>query len=177
MDANDRIYVADQGNHRVQILQITYNSDPPPPQFRINAGLNDAWFNPETDGQGFLLTVLPDNGIVFLAWFTYDTERPPLDATATLGEPGHRWLTAQGPYDGDTANLTVYLTEGGVFDAADPPAQTDLAGIGSLTLEFADCSEALVSYEISALGLAGEIPIQRLAPDNVARCEELASSE
>jgi len=145
------------------------------PLFTINAGLNDAWFNSVTNGQGFLITVFPDRKEVFLAWFTYDTERPPEDVTAFLGEPGHRWLTAQGPYDGDTANLTIFVTEGGIFDAAVPVAETDPAGDGTLTLEFADCTEGLVNYEITSLGISGEIPIERITPDNVALCETLAS--
>jgi len=145
------------------------------PPFNINPGLNDAWFNLATNGQGFIITVYLDIKQLFLAWFTYDTERPPEDATAMLGEPGHRWLTAQGPYDGDTANLTIFVTEGGIFDAAEPAAETDPAGDGTLTLEFADCTEGLVNYEITSLGISGEIPIERITPDNVALCETLAS--
>ena len=140
---------------------------------QINAGLNDAWYNPFTDGQGFLITVFPDIQEMFVAWFTYDTERPPEDVTAMLGEPGHRWLTAQGPYEGNTANLTIFVTEGGVFDSAEPATSTDLDGDGILTLEFADCSEGLVNYEITSLGISGEIPIQRIAPDNISLCESL----
>ncbi len=142
--------------------------------FVINAGLNDAWYNPATNGQGFLISVFPNIKQVFLAWFTYDTERPPMDATAILGEPGHRWLTAQGPYVGDTANLTIFVTEGGVFDAAEPAATTDPAGDGTMTIEFADCANGLVSYEIASLGISGEIPIERIVPDNVVLCETLS---
>lgn len=142
--------------------------------FQINAGLNDAWYNRATNGQGLLLTVFPDRKEVFLAWFTYDTERPPADVTAVLGEPGHRWLTAQGPYNGDTADLTLYLTAGGVFDAAQPPGVTDLAGYGSMRIEFADCTQGLVTYEIPSLGRTGSFPIERIVPDNVALCESLA---
>jgi sugar lactone lactonase YvrE len=145
------------------------------PSFIINAGLNDAWFNPATNGQGFLITVFPDIKQMFLAWFTYDTERPPEDVIAQLGEPGHRWLTAQGPYEGDTASLTVFVTKGGVFDAADPVASTDLAGDGTMTIEFADCTEGLVKYQITSLGISGEIPIQRITPGNVPLCEALAN--
>ncbi len=142
--------------------------------FTINAGLNDAWFNPATSGQGFLITVLPDIKQMFLAWFTYDTERPPQGVGALLGEPGHRWLTAQGPYAGDTASLTLFVTKGGVFDAAEPATSTDPAGDGTMTLEFADCAEALVTYEITSLDISGQIPIQRIVPDNVPVCEALA---
>jgi sugar lactone lactonase YvrE len=143
--------------------------------FRINAGLTDAWFDPATSGQGFLITVFPESGQVFLAWFTFDTERPPEDTPAILGEPGHRWLTAQGPFDGDTANLTIFVTEGGVFDAAEPAATTDPVGDGSLTLKFADCTSGAVMYEIDSLGLAGEIAVQRIVPNNVEVCEVLST--
>ena len=143
--------------------------------FEINPGLNDAWFNPATSGQGFLITVFPDIKQMFLAWFTYDTERPPDDVDAFLGEPGHRWLTAQGPYAGNTANLTILVTEGGVFDAVEPAASTDPAGEGTMTLEFADCTGGLVNYQITSLGISGVVPIQRIALDNVALCETLGA--
>mgnify|MGYP003396979078 FL=1 len=110
---------------------------------------------------------------MFVAWFTFDTERPPEDVGALLGEPGHRWLTAQGSYVGDTANLTIFVTEGGVFDAAVPAATTDPAGDGTMTIEFADCENGLASYEIASLGISGEIPIQRIVQDNVAQCQLL----
>ncbi len=144
-------------------------------EFQINPGLNDAWYNPATDGQGFLIIVFPEIKQIYVAWFTYDTERPPEDVTALLGEPGHRWLTAQGPYDGDSATLRIFVTEGGVFDAAQPPATTDPAGDGTMTLDFADCTAGLVNYEITSLGISGEIPIQRITLDNVPLCEALAS--
>ncbi len=92
-------------------------------QFGINAGMNDAWYSPATSGQGFLITVFEDAGLVFLAWFTFDVERPPADVTAILGDPGHRWVTAQGPFSGDTATLNVTVTSGGVFDSPEPPVQ------------------------------------------------------
>ena len=141
--------------------------------FRINPGLNDAWYNPDTSGQGFLISAFPVIQQMFVAWFTFDTQRPPEDVTALLGEPGHRWLTAQGPYNGDTAELTIYVTEGGVFDSIEPAAETDLGGDGTLTIEFADCTQALVSYHITSLAISGQIPIERITPDNVQLCESL----
>lgn len=144
-------------------------------ELQINAGLNDAWYNPATSGQGFLITVFPVVKQMFVAWFTYDTERPTEDVEAVLGEPGHRWLTAQGPYAGNTATLTIYVTEGGVFDAVEPRARNDGIGDGTMTIEFADCGEGLVTYEIASPHLSGEIPIQRIVNDNVAQCEALSS--
>ena len=141
--------------------------------FEINAGLNDAWYDPDTNGQGFLITVFPEVGQVFLAWFTYDTKRPPDDVDAILGDPGHRWLTAQGPYEGNTAELTLFVSRGGVFDASDPAPETDASGDGTLTIEFSDCSQGWVRYHISSLDISGEIPIQRIAPDGIPLCETL----
>ena len=43
----------------------------------------------------------------------------------------------------------------------------------TMTLEFADCTEGLVQYEITSLGISGEIPIQRIASDNISLCESL----
>jgi hypothetical protein len=71
--------------------------------FRINSGLNGAWYNPDTAGQGVFISVFPDSGQIFLAWFTYDMERPPESVSANLADPGHRWLTAFGAYDGNQA--------------------------------------------------------------------------
>lgn len=144
--------------------------------FRINPGMNDAWYNPVTDGQGFLISVFPNTQQMFVAWFTFDTERPPEGTPFGIGEPGHKWLIASGPYSGKTATLTIYVSEGGVFDSANPAPVTDLAGDGTMTIEFADCTVGIVTYEITSAGLSGEIPIQRVASDNVALCEDLAGT-
>lgn len=144
--------------------------------FVINPGLNDAWYNPATDGQGLLITAFPEVQQMFVAWFTFDSERPPEDTPSGIGEPGHRWLIASGPYTGDTATLTIYVSEGGVFDSAAPAPVTDPAGDGTLTIEFADCTAGIVTYEITSASLSGEIPIQRVANDNIALCESLGGA-
>ncbi|MBT8058000.1 MAG: glycoside hydrolase family 16 protein, partial [Gammaproteobacteria bacterium] len=157
----------------VDYVRVYQEADPP--AFLINAGLNDAWFNPLTNGQGFFVNVFPDTGIVFVGWFTYDVERPPEDVTAILGEPGHRWLSAQGPFTGDTATMDVYLSSGGVFDAEDPPVGTP-ENIGTMTITWTDCNTAQVSYDLPGLGLSGTIPIQRIVLDNIALCEALSTN-
>ncbi len=169
LDDQNRLIVADTQNSRIQILQV-HDRDGES-LFSINAGLNDAWFNPDTPGQGFFLTVFEDIQMMFLAWFTYDTERPPGDVEAILGEPGHRWITAFGPFDGDTAILDIEITSGGVFDSAVPPVsqQTD----GTATVRFDGCNSGTVTYDIVSLALMGEVPIERIALDNVAVCEAL----
>lgn len=143
----------------------------PENDFLINSGLNDAWFYPETAGQGFFITVYPDRKEVFLSWFTYDTTLPDGTETASLGAAGQRWLTAQGGYDGAQADLLINVSRGGIFDS-DEAVPTSTAG-GSILLQFDGCNSGSVTYDIAAIDQVGVIPIQRIALDNVAHCENL----
>jgi len=115
--------------------------------------------------------VFDDIQMMFLAWFTYDTERPAPEAAASLGEPGHRWLTAFGSYSGDTAVLNVELTEGGVFDSAQPAVTQ--SPDGTIEVIFSGCNAGTVNYDLTAAGVSGQVPIERISLDNVPVCEAL----
>jgi surface protein len=144
------------------------------PVFKINAGLNDAWYDPATDGQGFFITVFPDLGAVSIAWFTYDTELPPMDATANLGDAGHRWMTAAGLYSGNQAVMNIVMTSDGLFDTATDVQRTDPPGSdGTFILTFDSCNSGTVEYDIPSISMTGIVPIQRVAGDNIALCEAL----
>jgi hypothetical protein len=140
--------------------------------FQINGGISDAWYSPETDGQGFFIAVAEATRTIFLAWFTYDVLRPDDPSAAVLGDPGHRWLTAQGSYADNKGVLDVTFTEGGVFDSGTPvPVRRQ---DGTITLEFSNCVSGTVSYDIPSAGRQGMVPIQRISQDKVADCERLA---
>jgi len=140
--------------------------------FQINGGISDAWYDPATDGQGFFITVLESVHTIFLAWFTYDTVRPDDPSAAVLGDPGHRWMTAQGSYADNRADLEITFTEGGIFDSGTPtPVRRQ---DGTMTLEFSNCISGTVSYDIPSIGWQGVVPIQRVSQANVANCERLA---
>jgi len=141
------------------------------PLDHINSGIGDAWYDPETKGQGFQINVFPTQGQIFLTWFTFDTERPPSEVQAHLGEPGHRWLTAQGPYEGTTAVLDVWISEGGIFDSGIP--EPYLRPDGQIILEFSTCNEGTLSYDIPSIGREDVISVERVAIDNVTLCAEL----
>ncbi len=148
------------------------------PKFQINAGLNDAWYNPATDGQGFFITVFPDLGVVSLAWFTYDTAPPPEGAQANFGDPGHRWITAIGPITDNQAILNIDITSGGLFDTQKEVEHTDPEGAdGTITLTFEDCKSAIVEYDITSINRQGSVPIQRVANDNIILCEALSAGQ
>jgi hypothetical protein len=175
-DSGANVINGDQADNSVSSAGAAYvfvDTTPNTP-FLINPGLNDAWYNPATDGQGVLISVLPDSGMVFLAWFTYDTELPPGDATAHIGDPGHRWLTAQGMYADNQAVMDVTITRGGKFDSPADLGRTDPPGSdGTLTLTFDDCYSGTIEYDIRSIARQGTIPIQRIANDNVVLCEAL----
>jgi hypothetical protein len=141
-----------------------------PPPLTMNVGLNDAWYNRATDGQGFFITVFPDIGYVSLSWFTYETERPPDDVTAKLGEPGHRWVMALGTYNGNQAIMDVSITSGGVFDT---PTEVEEVNDGTIILTFDDCENGTVEYDIPSVDRRGIVPIKRVVGDNIALCETL----
>jgi len=143
-------------------------------EFEINPGLNDAWYDEDTDGQGFFITVFPDLGYVSLAWFTYDTELPPEDAVANLGDAGHRWLTAIGPIDGNQVMMNITMTSGGLFDTPTEIDKTDPPGSdGTLILTFDSCNSGTVEYDITSINRQGIVPIKRVADDNIVICEAL----
>ncbi len=150
----------------------------PAAPFVINPGLNDAWYERETSGQGVLFAVFPDSERMFLAWFTFDTERPPDDVTAILGEPGHRWVTAQGGWQDNVAIMDIVLTTGGVFDTRAPEQETT-TGYGSITIEFHDCITATMEYAIPSIPVSGTINLERIVKsgENVALCEAFQDME
>ena len=132
-----------------------------------NDGWDAAWYDVDTPGQGFLIDTHPNaegDDFIFVAWFTYGE-------TATSGQ---RWLTAQGPLADSTGDLVVYETAGGSFDN---PKPSETNAIGSMTIDFTDCSNAQLTYSITDEALAGIIDIKRAIPGTEALCQELTGSE
>lgn len=144
-----------------------------PAALGINSGLNDAWFEPATAGQGVFVNVFPDRRLLFLAWFTFDAE--PSDAGAVLGAPGQRWFTAIGPYQGNLAELDLQVTGGGVFNQGTPLPST--GSVGRIRLEVRDCTRIILRYEHDQPALSGSMTLQRVVPDNVTLCEALDTAD
>lgn len=130
----------------------------------INAGMDGAWFDPNSAGQGFFIDAHPDpegGNFIFVSWFTYGQD------TAS----GQRWLTAQGSFEGSVAEIDVFETTGGSFD--DPQA-TSTVNVGTMSLDFTDCSNAQLTYALTDSGAEGDIAITRVVPGGQVLCEQLA---
>jgi hypothetical protein len=128
--------------------------------FQINPGIGDAWYNPETDGQGFFINVWENIQTMFVGWYTYG---------AGAADGSHYWMTAQGPYSDNVGQLEITLSEGGTFDSPQPAPQR--TPDGTMTIEFTSCLEGTVTYDIPSIGRQGAIPIRRLTHDQVFYCE------
>lgn len=144
------------------------------PAPRINPGMNDAWVSEDAPFQGLFFTVFPDAEIFFVSWFTFDSETPAGDDTATFGAFDQRWVTGSGHYTGNQVTAAMESTSGGIFGGSDPIA-TQGTGYGTVTVEFTSCTQALLSYEFPAAGLYGDMTLSRVLPDNVALCQVLAT--
>lgn len=171
LDANTDYYFVVQSWDYTPTGDFFYVLAPPAP-FRITHAMAGSWYEPATDGQGFFMDVFDNVNFMFLAWFTFDLERPDPGAQAMIGEPGHRWLTAQGPFSGDTAEMDIYWTSGMIFDSANPPKENPDQD-GTMTVEFFDCSTGQVTYDLGTANVQGQVPIQRVINDAVDLCESL----
>jgi len=133
----------------------------------INAGMDGAWFEPATSGQGFFIDSHPDpegGNLLFVSWFTYG------NSTAS----GQRWLTALGSFDGSVADMDIHETTGGSFDDPQTPSTTK---VGTMSIDFTDCSNAQLSYSLPADPATGDIAITRVIAGAQALCEELAGQD
>jgi hypothetical protein len=126
----------------------------------INYGVSGSWYEPATSGQGFVLDVTPSSNLMAAYWFTY-----PVEGGA------REWYLAVGDIDGSSAELTIYQTDNGLLDE---PSLVGTTAVGSATLSFSSCDSASWSYQIDTLGLSGEVPLQRIAPD--AYCERFLTT-
>ena len=141
-----------------------------PPSISLNQqGLTGVWYQPSTNGQGFAIEVFPNlngpgQGVLSGGWFTY-----------VPGSPGgvgtQRWFSLQGAVSSTqtTANLVIYRSVGGNFDA--PPIINPVA-VGTATIRFSDCTNGVFTYTFNSGvaevgGRSGTINLTRNLP-NVA---------
>ena len=148
---------------------------PTPRAVDINAGMDGAWFEPATAGQGFFLDVQPDtgppvgatveasSGFAFVAWYTYGAD------TAS----GQQWYTAQGSFTDSIAAIDIFETTGGSFD---DPRSPSTVKVGTMNLDFTDCDNVDIMYAFDG-GPSGDIDATRVVPNAGARCSELASPD
>lgn len=135
-------------------------------QFDVSGG----WFEPATAGQGLMVEMYTSTArggaapYVFAGWFTYT------DRVGGVGEQDWYALEGTGSVDGRVFPLTIGRPNANVFDngaAAGAPVP-----LGTATLTFSSCTEAVLDYQFNAAGggRRGQVVLQRLLA-NVS-CDE-----
>ena len=104
-----------------------------------------------------------------MAWFTWDNVAPPPDPKPDVADPGTRWLTALGFFNGanPVVEMTVYGITGCIFNQG-APVTTDPVGTLSLDM-FNFCEGGEFRFNLDS-GLSGTAKMQRIVNDNLAAC-------
>jgi hypothetical protein len=124
----------------------------------LTGGFTGNWYNPETDGQGFQLQVLP-NGEALALWFTYDADGNQV------------WLIGNNRIVGNKVTMDMLRPKGARFGPAFNPDDVEMQPFGSVTLTFEDCNSGSVTWESDDPQFGwGEMNIQRLTKSAGASC-------
>ncbi len=123
-------------------------------EFVINLGLVGAWFDPSTPEQGYLIDFLIDQQFIFIAWFTYT---PSGDLI---------WFTARGNFQGNRAELNVIQSNNGLFNQPTTIVQNI---VGTLIIEFTDCLNGTIEFNLPDFGANDIVPITRIAGDQICQ--------
>ena len=115
----------------------------------LTSGHTGSWFNPNQDGQGFAIEVVPGanpnekQAVVY--WYTFDASGNPT------------WFFGAGPITDNMANITLYQANGGTMGQA---GQADKSQWGTMQLDFSSCENGQVSYQSDQA--SGQFTIERI---------------
>lgn len=136
-----------------------------------------AWYDPERDGEGFVIEVLPDDRAL-VYWFTY----------APDGSGEQAWVMGDGEFITGGIQIPtpppgtpvatviiedVHLPTGTVFGSAFDPEAVELLPWGRFELGFLSEDEAHIYWESEMADFegTGDYALQRLARPKLAECD------
>lgn len=146
----------------VDLAQAQITIGTPPDVSVAGPGHSAHWFNPERAGEGIALEIL-ENDRAQMYWFTYDEQG------------NQRWLIGTGELvteNGSTIAVFPGLiaTRGGRFGPDFDPDEVELENVGTATMAFFGCDEALFTYQ--AFGQGETLPMTRLSRTMGVDCAE-----
>lgn len=133
--------------------------------FLANPGVTGAWFDPSTDGQGFLVELVPNENLgnlFIVTWYTF----APNGTSAKAGSDSTFWLTGTGQMgSGNRAEVSFARTSGGEFN--NPQAVSRSVGWATGTWTFNNCDSATFNYNLPNVTppQSGTINLVRVVPD------------
>jgi len=95
--------------------------------FEINNALSGTWWNPDRDGEGFIIDVA-NAGHIVISFYTYDNSGQQM------------WLIGTGNVDGSVAVIDFYVTEGGMYGSSFDPALVERNHWGTGIFTFSECA-------------------------------------
>ncbi|MBL4661621.1 MAG: hypothetical protein JKY19_14780, partial [Alcanivoracaceae bacterium] len=129
----------------------------------VQACHSGAWYDPEQNGHGFIVEVIEINGVdhMLVYWFTFDNGKP-------------IWLLGQGEISGDVTELSTVITTGAFFPPAFQSSDVSQQPWGTMSVEFTDENNGMVSWHPSLEGYAsGSLNIKRLTQLAGQHCSTL----
>lgn len=128
-------------------------------------GYSGTWYNPQTSGQGLILTVDPTNAagpFLYGGWFTYAPNGQQIGGGASQS-----WFALQSAQagQGGSYSANIYSGSGGAF--LDPGSKVTTTNVGTASVVFANCSTMSLTYNFTAglnQGLSGTLNLVRLGP-------------
>ncbi len=117
-------------------LRIMAAAGAAPEPFLLQPGIAAAWFDPQRNGEGFIIEMLA-GGRATLYWFTYD-------------EAGRQdWIVADGGIDGNRLRFPELLrVTGGVFGPGFDPDAVTREVIGEATFTWTGCGAGRMDWHI-----------------------------
>lgn len=147
-----------------------------PVEAPVNAfdiSLNGHWYNPDTLGQGIFVEQFAGTTQAFMGWFTYDTSLVNNPVMSQVGADGQRWLVGSGSVNADNVNILDFdllYAAGGLFDDPTTVTVKGTKSNATMSIEFFNCGEARVNYDIPAENLSGSYHIIKLLTDVSQDC-------
>ena len=116
----------------------------------LSPAYSGAWYDPEHDGEGWLLEVLA-NGQALLAWFSYDPHG------------NQAWFLNTGVIEGNSISFDLTVPSGTDFGPTFDPQAVNRPAWGTATFTFEDCNSGSMSYDSPLEGYgAGQLDLVRL---------------
>lgn len=116
----------------------------------LDPAFTGAWFDPDFDGAGYFVEVLPDD-LALVYWFTYDDSG------------GQRWYIGVGNTGADRIVIDELMEpQGGVFGADFDPDTVERIVVGRATLEFSACNTGRIDFQLDGAGSSSSQQLMRL---------------
>lgn len=117
----------------------------------FNNAVTGSWFDPEQNGHGFMVEILPPGNLLLATWFVFDPN-------------GNRdWLQAVGEIRDGIAKLTAFRIEDGLFPPQFDADDTRLRYWGTFSMVMNGCNSAAAAWAPDLFGYPeGGMPLARL---------------